>query len=50
METRRFERKLKLRATIAIKHQLKKLMFEDAVKAEACEIVRGRRSALDRRR
>ncbi len=35
METRRFGRKLKLPATIAIKHQISKLMFEDAVKAEA---------------
>ena len=37
METRRFGRKLKLPATIAIKHQIRKLMFEDAVKAEAGE-------------
>jgi hypothetical protein len=37
METRRFGRKLKLPATIAIKHQIRKLMFEDAVKAEARE-------------
>jgi hypothetical protein len=36
MRTHRFGRKLKLPATIAIKHQLRKLMFEDAVKkAEA---------------
>jgi hypothetical protein len=35
METRRFGRKLKLPATIAIKHQIRELMFEDAVKAEA---------------
>jgi hypothetical protein len=37
METRRFGRKLRLPATIAIKHQIRKLMFEDAVKAEAKE-------------
>ena len=37
METRRFGRKLKLPATIAIKHQIRRLMFEDAVKAEARE-------------
>ena len=36
MRTHRFGRKIKLPATIAIKHQLRKLMFEDAVKkAEA---------------
>jgi hypothetical protein len=36
MRTHRFGRKLKLPATIAIKHQLRNLMFEDAVKnAEA---------------
>jgi hypothetical protein len=36
MRTHRFGRKLKLPATLAIKHQLRKLMFEDAVKkAEA---------------
>ena len=36
MRTHRFGRKLKLPATIAIKHQLRKLKFEDAVKkAEA---------------
>jgi hypothetical protein len=32
MRTHRFGRKLKLPATIAIKLQLRKLMFEDAVK------------------
>ena len=36
MRTHRFGQKLKLPATIAIKHQIRKLMFEDAVKkAEA---------------
>jgi hypothetical protein len=36
MRTHRFGRKLKLPATIVIKHHLRKLMFEDAVKnAEA---------------
>jgi hypothetical protein len=44
MRTHRFERKIKLPATIAIKHQLRKLMFEDAAKkAEAgtTEAIRG---------
>ena len=35
MQTHRFGRKLKLPATIAIKHQIHKLMFEDSVKADA---------------
>jgi hypothetical protein len=36
MRNYRFGRKIKLPATIAIKHQLRKLMFEDAIKkAEA---------------
>jgi hypothetical protein len=36
MRTHRFGRKIKLPATIAIKHQIRKLMFEEAVKrAEA---------------
>jgi hypothetical protein len=36
MHTHRFGRKIKLPATIAIKHQIRKLMFEDSVKkAEA---------------
>jgi len=36
MDTRRFGRKIKLPATIAIKHQVRQLMFEEAVgKAEA---------------
>jgi hypothetical protein len=45
MRTHRFGRKIKLPATIAIKHQLRKLMFEDATKkAEAgarAEAIRG---------
>jgi hypothetical protein len=45
MRTHRFGRKIKLPATIAIKHQIRKLMFEDAVKkaeAEArAEVFRG---------
>jgi hypothetical protein len=45
MRTHRFGRKIKLPATIVIKHQLRKLMFEDATKkveAEAsAEAVRG---------
>ena len=32
MHTYRFGRKLKLPATIAIKHQIRKMMFEDLVK------------------
>jgi hypothetical protein len=32
MQTSRFERKIKLPATIAIKHQVRQLMFEEAVK------------------
>jgi hypothetical protein len=36
MHTHRFGRKLKLPSTIAIKHQIKKLMFEELVReAEA---------------
>jgi hypothetical protein len=45
MRTHRFGRKIKLPATIVIKHQLRKLMFEDAIKkveADAsAEAVRG---------
>jgi hypothetical protein len=45
MRTHRFGRKIKLSATIAIKHQIRKLMFEDSVKkAEAgarAEAIRG---------
>jgi len=45
MRTHRFGRKIKLPATIAIKHQIRKLMFEDSVKkAEAeprAEVLRG---------
>ena len=45
MQTSRFGRKLKLPATIAIKHQVRKLMFEEAVtqaEAEArAEAIRG---------
>jgi hypothetical protein len=42
MRTHRFGRKLKLPATIAIKHQLRKLMFEDALKRGArAEAARG---------
>jgi hypothetical protein len=32
MHTHRFGRKLKLPSTIAIKHQIRKMMFEDLVK------------------
>ena len=45
MRTHRFGSKLKLPSTIAIKHQIRKLMFEDSVeKAEAgarAEAIRG---------
>jgi hypothetical protein len=45
MRTHRSGRKIKLPATIAIKHQIRKLTFEDAVKkAEAgarAEAIRG---------
>jgi hypothetical protein len=39
MHTRRFGRRLKLPATIAIKHQIRKLMLEDLIK-EADAIAR----------
>jgi hypothetical protein len=45
VRTYRFGRKLKLPSTIAIKHQIRELMFEDSVKtAEArarAEAIRG---------
>jgi hypothetical protein len=34
MQTRRFGRKIKLPSTIAIKHQMRKLALEEALKAE----------------
>jgi hypothetical protein len=37
MRTHRFGRKIKLPATIVIKHQLRKLMFDDAIKKVAAE-------------
>jgi hypothetical protein len=39
MRTHRFGRKLKLPATIAIKHQIRKMMFEDLLK-EAVALAR----------
>jgi len=39
METRRFGKKLKLPSTIAIKHQIKKSMFEDSIKTDVREAV-----------
>ena len=40
MHTHRFGKKIILPATIAIKHQLRKLMFEDLVKeAEEAELI-----------
>jgi hypothetical protein len=48
MRTHRFGRKIELPATAAIKHQLRKMMFEDLVKkaeAEArAEVSRGQSS------
>jgi hypothetical protein len=35
MQTNRFGRKLKLPSTIAIKHQIRKLMLDDLIKADA---------------
>ena len=35
MHTNRFGKKIKLPATIAIKHQLMKLMFEESIKEAA---------------
>jgi hypothetical protein len=37
MRAHRFGQKIKLPATIAIKHQLRKLMFEDSVKKAEAE-------------
>jgi hypothetical protein len=37
MQTHRFGRKIKLPATIAIKHQINRLILEDAIKTEAAE-------------
>jgi hypothetical protein len=37
MQTSRFGRKIKLPATIAIKHQVRQLMFEEAVKTAEAE-------------
>lgn len=49
METRRFGRKIKLPATIAIKHQIMKLMLEDAIKAEAVQRIEAIPSPLEER-
>jgi hypothetical protein len=38
MYTHRFGRKIKLPATIAIKHQIRKMMFEEAVKKAEAEV------------
>ena len=37
MRTHQFGKKIKLPSTIAIKHQINRLMLEDAIKAEAAE-------------
>jgi hypothetical protein len=48
MRTHRFGRKLRLPATIAIKHQMRKLMYEDALEqaevAARAESLREQRS------
>jgi hypothetical protein len=47
MHTYRFGRKIKLPATIAIKHQIRQLMFEEAVRKAgleaSAELLRGQR-------
>jgi hypothetical protein len=35
MRTHRFGKKIKLPSTIAIRHQIRKLMLEDSIKADA---------------
>ena len=47
MRTHRFGRKLKLPSTIAIKHQIRMLMFEDALKLKSVE-ARGAESGVGR--
>ena len=49
MQTHRFGKKIKLPSTMAIKHQLRKLMFEDLVKeaGEAEAVARAEASAAD---
>jgi hypothetical protein len=47
MHTHRFGRKLKLPSTIAIKHQIRKMMFEDLVKeAEVIARAEAKRRSL----
>jgi len=49
MRTHRFGRKLRLPSTMVIKHQLRKLMAEDALKVaelEAMEAIEGARAHL----
>jgi hypothetical protein len=48
MRTHRFGRKIKLPATIAIKHQIRRRIFEDALKqAEAAAIAESIRGQPD---
>jgi len=49
MHTRRFGKKLKLPSTVAIKHQIKKSMLEDALKEEAAERTKAIPLQLDER-
>jgi hypothetical protein len=44
VHTYRFGRKIKLPATIVIKHQIRKLMFEDLVKKAEAEVFLGQPS------
>jgi hypothetical protein len=48
MRTNRFGKKIKLPATIAIKHQLMKLMFEESVKEAAAAAVIARPEEIRR--
>jgi len=48
MHTHRFGRKLKLPATIAIKHQIRKLMFEELVQKAETRVDAGDRSLSEK--
>lgn len=43
MQTRRFGKTLKLPSTVAVKHQIRKSMLEDSLKAELRERAEARR-------
>ena len=49
METRRFGRKIKLPATIAIKHQIRKSMLDELLKQEAAERAKATAPRLEER-